>query len=152
MQRKYIKKLVTKYSRVRVKASSVLNKKIVTAKQVYKLFKDIENETKEKIFVVSLDAGKRILLYDLVAMGFSNCVAVKPKELFVGSILAGADQIIIVHNHPDGDPRPSKEDKEVAEHWCVFGKLFGIDVNDVIIIGEDSYFSFKEKGLIAKYS
>ena len=82
-------------------------------------------------------------------MGSLNSSIVHPREIFNVSIKKSAAAIILVHNHPSGDPHPSREDLEVTTRLVDAGKILGISVLDHIIVGEKKYFSFKEKGLLA---
>ncbi len=78
-----------------------------------------------------------------------NSSIVHPREIFKTAILSNAASIIISHNHPSGDPTPSKEDISITTRLKECGKILGIEVLDHVIIGEyDKYLSFKEKGLL----
>ena len=71
-----------------------------------------------------------------------------PREIFHEAILELASSIILYHNHPSGEPEPSDIDKQLTLKLVQAGKILSIDVLDHIIIGDESYFSFKENGLI----
>ena len=73
---------------------------------------------------------------------------VHPREVFKPAIVKGAVSIILVHNHPSGDPTPSKEDIEVTARMVQVGKVMDIPVFDHIIVGGDKFVSLKEKGVI----
>lgn len=75
-----------------------------------------------------------------------NTSVVHPREVFKAAIVANAASIIIGHNHPSGDPSSSGEDIEVTKRLVDVGELVGIEVLDHLVIGEDKFFSFKERG------
>lgn len=74
-----------------------------------------------------------------------NASVISPREIFLEALSARAVQIILLHNHPSGDPRPSREDLEVTRRVQEAGELIGITLTDHIIIGGHSYISFREK-------
>ena len=77
-----------------------------------------------------------------------NSSIVHPREIYNLAVKKSAAAVILVHNHPSGDPTPSREDLEVTKRLVEAGKILGINVLDHIIIGEGRYLSFKEKGLL----
>ena len=115
--------------------------------QVFETFNFLRNETKEHFFALHLDGKNRILCIDLVSVGSLNQSIVHPRETFKNSLLSSAASIILIHNHPTGDPSPSSEDIAITRRLKEVGELVGIKVLDHIIIG-DSYISFVERGLI----
>lgn len=103
---------------------------------------------KEYLKVIVLDTKKNIITIKDISIGSLNSSIVHPREVFIEAIKSGGDSIIICHNHPSGDPTPSKNDIQVTKRLCECGKLMGIDLVDHIIIGDRKYESLKEKGLI----
>lgn len=83
-----------------------------------------------------------------VSVGSINTSIVHPREVFTEAIKRNATSIIICHNHPSGDPTPSNEDVNITHRLRECGKLIGIQVLDHIIIGNGSYVSMKEKGIL----
>ena len=77
-----------------------------------------------------------------------NASIVHPREVFKAAILNNASRIICLHNHPSGDPEPSKEDIEITRRLVEAGEIIGIEVLDHVIIGEQRYLSMKERGLM----
>jgi DNA repair protein RadC len=73
---------------------------------------------------------------------------VHPREVFRAAIIESAAAVILVHNHPSGDPTPSREDREVTDQMAEAGRLIGISVLDHIVIGDGRYVSFVELGLL----
>lgn len=106
----------------------------------------IRENKKENLVVLYLDARNRLIYKETVSIGTLNANLIHPREVFEPAVRNLAAQIIIVHNHPSGDPEPSKDDLEVTKRLLEAGKLLGIDIMDHIIIAKTSYFSFKEKG------
>jgi hypothetical protein len=90
--------------------------------------------------------GRRIELLE-IARGGRNTVSVAPAEVFEPALRAGAAQIVLIHNHPSGDPEPSPQDRQMTERLRAAGDLLGILVADHVIIGHSSYSSLVERGL-----
>lgn len=114
--------------------------------QVYELFRDLYLESKEHFICLHLNAKHGLLCFDRVAVGTLESSLVHPREVFKGALLSSAGSIVIVHNHPSGDPAPSQEDREVTRRLVGAGILLGVPVLDHVIIGESSYYSFRETG------
>ncbi|WHH61055.1 DNA repair protein RadC [Petroclostridium sp. X23] len=100
----------------------------------------------EHFRVIMLNVKNRILKQMNVTIGTLNASLVHPRDVFSEPIRNKCASIILVHNHPSGDPSPSKEDIEITTRIIEAGKILGIDVLDHIIIGDGKYVSFKEKG------
>ena len=71
-----------------------------------------------------------------------------PREVFMRALLIGASSIVLCHNHPSGDPEPSRQDMEMTKRFKESGELLGLPVMDHIIIGGSDYYSFMENGLL----
>jgi len=143
----YIKKFKIKYVRKRVK-DDILNKPVASSKQVYTLFKHMQDETKEKVVSIHLNTKLSILSYEVVSIGTIRTAQVYPIEVFRNAMLAGATSVIIVHNHPSGDCTPSNDDRKFAKKLFQVSKLLEIELEDFIIIGYNKYTSFKDERLI----
>lgn len=123
--------------------------KIESAKDVFKLLKnDLGNKKKEHFKVLSLDSRNKLISIDNVSVGTINTNLVHPREVFKTAIQHLAVSIILVHNHPSGNPEPSEDDLEITKRLIESGKIMGIDILDHIIITKNKFFSFKDKGLI----
>jgi|GEM_PF-3549986 len=126
-----------------VKEESLLHSENITsAKAIYKLFKHIAHESREKFIAVFLDTKKRIIAYDELTQGTFNEVVVHAQEVMRSALLTNAAGIILVHNHPSGDVEPSAQDIEMTSRMVESCKMFNIEFLDHIIIGKDGYFSF----------
>ena len=101
-------------------------------------------ESKEHFLVVLLNSKNKVLEIEQISEGSLNSSVVHPREVFAPAVLHHAAAILTAHNHPSGDPTPSKEDKDLTNTLVQAGKYMGIPVLDHIIIGDAKYFSFKE--------
>jgi DNA repair protein RadC len=113
-----------------------------------KLSKEVISDSdREKLFILMLDTKNRVLGIHVCSEGDLSSSIVHPREVFKAAILANACSIILVHNHPSGDPTPSAEDVHVTKRLYEVGELIGIELRDHIIIGEhDEFKSLKALG------
>ena len=107
-----------------------------------------EREVGESFWILCLDAQHRVSAPTVITRGILNASLVHPREVFQAAILAGAAAVILVHNHPSGDPSPSSADREVTAQLVAAGRLLDIPVHDHVIVGCGRYTSFAEAGLI----
>ena len=103
---------------------------------VAKRYAHLERYDRERLIRLDLDNQNRVIGEEVVSIGIAEGAMVSPREIFRGAILNGASRIIIVHNHPSGDPEPSGDDFEVKETLTEAGKLLAVPVVDFVIIGE----------------
>lgn len=103
---------------------------------------------REYFRVMLLNTKNRVLGIETVSIGSLNASLVHPREVFKRAIQRSAAAIILLHNHPSGDPSPSSEDKEITQQLCKAGRIIGIEILDHIVIGDHVFTSFREKGLI----
>jgi DNA repair protein RadC len=115
--------------------------------QIMETFGFLRYETKEYFLALHLDGKNRVVCIDIVSTGSLNQSIVHPRELFKTALLSSAAAIILIHNHPTGDPMPSTEDITITRRLMDAGDMIGIKVLDHIVIG-DSYYSFSERGVI----
>lgn len=121
--------------------------KITSSNDVYEIMKTkLENAKKEYFYAILLDTKNVIIAKDFVSMGDLNSTIVNPREVFKKAIKKSAKSIIIVHNHPSGNPNPSREDFAITKRLADSGELLDIEVLDHIIIGKDCFYSFKKEG------
>jgi DNA repair protein RadC len=104
---------------------------------------------REHFKAILLDTKNGIRKVVTVAVGSLNAALVHPRELFKAAVSASAAGIILVHNHPTGNPEPSVEDTELTLRFVKCGELMGIELVDHIVIGGDRFVSMRERGLIA---
>lgn len=108
----------------------------------------IKDKAKEHFKLIILNTRNKIVAITHVSTGTLSASLVHPREVFRDAIRYSASSVILVHNHPSGDPEPSEEDLRITRRLIDAGRIIGIDVLDHIIIGKDTFRSFKEKGLI----
>jgi DNA repair protein RadC len=102
----------------------------------------------ELFFSLILDNKHRVVSEQLISMGTLNQSLVHPREVFVSAIELRATAILVVHNHPAGDPKPSIQDIDITKRLVEVGKIIGINVIDHVIIGQGTYFSFMDEGIM----
>ena len=110
--------------------------------------KFLKGADREHFVVMCLDSKNKVNALNTVSIGTLNSSAVHPRETFKAAILANSAAIVLVHNHPSGDPAPSREDKAITKRLAEAGKILGIEVFDHIIVGDGRYVSLKEEGVI----
>lgn len=103
---------------------------------------------REHFRALCLDTKNRVIAVENISVGSLNASIVHPREVFKSAIRRSAAALILVHNHPSGDTRPSTEDVEVTRRLQEAGKLLGISVLDHIIIGDGKYLSMRERELL----
>lgn len=102
----------------------------------------------EQFMVILLNAKNHVIGVECVSVGTLTASLVHPREIFKSAIKRSAHAIILAHNHPSGDPSPSREDREVTRRLIEAGRLIGIEVLDHLVIGDGRYTSFRERGLV----
>ncbi len=114
---------------------------------VYAAFKErFEQVDREEFLVLVLDAKNAVLGFNLVSVGTLTSSLVHPREVFKPAILGNAAALILLHNHPSGDPAPSAEDLHLTRRLREVGEVFDIKVLDHIIVGAGRYVSFVDDG------
>ena len=102
---------------------------------------------REHFRALLLNAKNQVLYADRIAVGTLSQSSVHPRELFKNAIKRSAAAVILVHNHPSGDPTPSKEDLDVTRRLAQAGEIIGINVLDHVVIGDNNFVSLKASGL-----
>jgi len=103
---------------------------------------------KEHFKVLLLNTKNEIITIDEVSVGNLNSAIVHPREVFVKAVKKSASSVILVHNHPSGNPQPSREDTDLTARLVESGRILGIEVLDHIVIGDGVFVSFKDKMLM----
>ncbi|MEH7493458.1 RadC family protein [Neobacillus niacini] len=109
---------------------------------------DMRFLSQEHFVCLYLNTKNQVLHKQTIFIGSLNASIVHPREVFREALKRSAASIICLHNHPSGDPSPSREDIEVTKRLVECGKMIGIDVLDHLIIGENKFVSLKEKGYL----
>lgn len=109
---------------------------------------DMRHLTTEQIRLIMIDSKSKIINDMIVSKGTVNSSLLNPREIYLNALRYGAVNIILIHNHPSGDPTPSSEDLVATRRMKEAGQIIGIKLMDHIIIGDNKYVSLKEKGLL----
>lgn len=108
----------------------------------------LRHESKEKLLLSMFDAKSGLLGDEIISVGTVNTSLVSPREIFLKALEYKAVHIVLLHNHPSGDPEPSEADIRVTKMVHESGAMLGIALADHIIIGDNRYISFRENGLL----
>jgi len=126
----------------------IATERFTSPQQVFEMFRDLIFETKEHFLALHLDGKNKIICLDRVSVGSLNQSIVNVREVMKSALLSSAAAVLLIHNHPSGDPSPSDEDVTITKRLKEAGDLIGIPVLDHIIIGDNRYVSFVERGLL----
>lgn len=133
------------------KPLNILNIKITSPNDVCNLLMDeLKYEKREKVKVIILNAKNNILKIVDLGTGTTSIAIIDPKDVLLEVVKMGAPKMILIHNHPSGDPTPSIQDLRITKRLCECSKMFGIELLDHIVIGDGRYesiFSWEKKGL-----
>ena len=109
---------------------------------------DLRHEQQEHMKLLMLNTKSKLIGETDISKGTVNASLITPRELFIEALQKNAVSIIIMHNHPSGDPTPSREDQLTTRRIKEAGALIGIDLLDHIIIGNNCFISFRKEGLL----
>ncbi len=122
---------------------------IKNAKDIAKIFIPEMGSLKKEYFKgIYLDSRKKVIKEETIFVGSLNESVIHPREIFEIALNENAAALILIHNHPSGNPKPSSQDIEITKELIKAGDILGIPVLDHIIIGNNKYVSLREKGLI----
>lgn len=121
-------------------------RKIGQPEDAVSLFQSLENADREMMMLLCLDRKGQPTHLQTISIGTLHSSLVHPREVFKTAILSNSASIIIAHNHPSGDPTPSRDDLEITKRIKEAGELLGIELMDHLIIGANDHYSFKSKG------
>ena len=125
------------------------SERLTSPRQIPAAFRALLGDVdREYCVAFMLDGKNRIASCNVVSMGSLNQSIVHPREVFKAAILSNAAAVIIAHNHPTGDPDPSREDIEITRRIKEAGDILGIKLLDHIIVGDGCHRSFAESGLL----
>ncbi len=121
---------------------------ILSPKDVWENLIDIRNSKKEHFIVFYLDSRNQKIQREVISVGTLNASLIHPREVFEPAICHSAAQILISHNHPSGDVRPSDDDISVTKRLINAGKILGIEVIDHVVVSQCAYLSLKCENLL----
>ncbi len=129
----------------RLSAGSVIR----SPSDVYRHFHPNLRDARQECFVVVLlDARQRVLRSEVISQGTLTASLVHPREVFRPALRDAAAALVLVHNHPSGDPTPSAEDREVTSRLARAGEILGIRVVDHVVVAERGFCSLREEGAL----
>jgi DNA repair protein RadC len=129
----------------RINQSKNIIKKITCAKDVFDYFHErLKDKKQEEFYILMLNSQNNIIGEQLISKGILDASIIHPREIFKPAIKNSASKIILVHNHPSGEPNPSNEDIEITKKLMKAGEELDIKILDHVIVGE-IYWSWKEK-------
>lgn len=137
--------LARRYGRVELDQGA----RYTCSEEVYSHFHQRLRDYRKEVFIaLLLDSKNRVLREVQISEGSLTASIVHPREVFVPVVRESAAAVLFVHNHPSGDPTPSREDLEITDRLRQAGELMGVRVLDHIIIGNGRYVSFVDRGLM----
>ena len=140
-----IGEFVKRISRTRTRREQAFH----TPEEVASYFmEEMRHKEKEELRAVFLDTKGHLLKETILSVGTVNEAFISPREIFLDALKYRAVDMILLHNHPSGDPEPSEEDTLVTKRVAEAGELLGIFLLDHIIIGDNCYISLKERGIL----
>lgn len=143
--RTYTRRIVT-VSLIREPCASSSRRRFNQAGEVYEAFRCLSMLDREAFLALHLNHKNQLDGVHVVSIGSLSAGLVHPREVFKSAILTNAAAIIVMHNHPSGDPTPSREDRDITERLKKAGDILGVPLMDHVVIGADSYRSFGEMG------
>ena len=121
---------------------------ISTPKDVVAQLTELRHNKREHFVVLYLNARNQLVHKETISMGTLNANLVHPREVFEPALKHSAAGIMVAHNHPSGDPKPSEDDLEITKRLAEAGKMMGVELLDHVIIATNSHFGFKEERLM----
>ncbi|MDA8229691.1 MAG: DNA repair protein RadC [Desulfitobacterium hafniense] len=131
-------------------SSDPLTRPVVNSPQdvAHLVMEEMRHLDREHFKVITLTTKNHVLGISSISIGSLNSSLVHPRECFKEAIRRNSNAIILLHNHPSGDPTPSREDIDVTRRLADGGQILGIEVLDHVIIGDNRYISLKEQGVL----
>lgn len=151
---------IGKVKAIQLKAVAELSRRITSSKRGKNIrmrssasvaeyyMEQMRHYQQETLITAFFDMKCNFLGDSIISLGSISSTFVSPRDIFRMALLKNAAQIILLHNHPSGDPQPSSDDIKITEVICDLGTMIGIDLIDHIIIGDNEFFSFKDSFLI----
>ncbi len=136
-----------------IKLTEAQKIKILNSDDVFEIMQKVLNrenkidQDKEHFWIIGLAVNLKILFVELVSIGGVRSTVVEPMNVFRVAILKNAVSVILVHNHPSGELKPSSKDKDITDNLIQVGKIIRVQVDDHLIISRKSFLSFLDIGL-----
>ncbi len=137
-----IREVAVRYRGPRRKVPDAIRQPAEAARFVRRL---IGGDAREHFVALLLDGRHRAIAYQVISIGTATASLVHPREVFQAAVSLGAVALIVAHNHPSGDPSPSREDLQVTERLTKAGELLGIRLLDSLVVTEGAYHSLREE-------
>jgi DNA repair protein RadC len=109
---------------------------------------DLRTKQQEQLVALSLDGGQRLIAQRTITVGTLDSVPVHPREVFADALAERAASIVVAHNHPSGDPRPSLKDIDLTHQLASAGRILGVELRDHIILTKTDHFSYRQHHLL----
>ncbi|HEU4913991.1 MAG TPA: DNA repair protein RadC [Candidatus Saccharimonadales bacterium] len=109
---------------------------------------DIRGKQQEYLVSLSLDGGQRLISMRTITVGTLDTLLAHPREIFADAIAERAASVIVAHNHPSGNPKPSQKDVSLTQQLTAAGQLLGITLRDHIVVTKTAYYSFRQHHLL----
>lgn len=123
--------------------------RITSSKEAYDLMKpDLMDESVESFYIIMLNRNNQLIKKQLISRGGTNATVVDPKVIFKYALEVMANSIILVHNHPSGNLKPSEQDKRLTQKLVGAGESLDVIVMDHVIFADCGYFSFADEGIL----
>lgn len=116
--------------------------------QVFNEFKDLANADQESLWILGLNVKNKVMCKEMISLGSLDNATVYPRMIFKRLLMTDSSSVVVVHNHPSGIPDPSNDDVRLTTIIKDGCKLMDMKLLDHVIIGEGTYFSFREKNLL----
>lgn len=145
IQLKCVMEFCTRVARTRARTALTFNRSGTVADYYMEI---LRHRSRECVLLLMLDAKGQLIKELELSRGTVKSSLLSPREVFIEALKSEAVNIILLHNHPSGDPSPSREDMTVTENIAQMGRVLDIPLIDHIIIGDKKYISFKEQGYL----
>lgn len=122
--------------------------RLKSAAELYANLRPLADLDREVFVAIHIDHKTRMVGVHVISLGSIAASLVHPREVFKAAILTNAHALIVVHNHPSGDPTPSREDREITERLKSSGDILGIPLFDHVVIATDGFRSFADAGML----
>lgn len=140
-------KLIAIHELCRRSQHPILSPALTSPKLIVDQITELSKATQERVIALYVDARFHLIEKRTIAIGKQNSVQLEPRDIFAPALLIPAHGVVVVHNHPSGNPEPSADDLNFTQRVLAASQLLGITLVDHIIVGKKSWYSFGEHGL-----